>query len=67
MKSTIAVKGMKCGGCEANLQNALLPLAGVVSAKASSKDSSLEIEYDENVLSAERINQVIVEKGFQLA
>jgi len=67
MKSTITVKGMKCGGCEANLQNALLGLAGVVSAKASARDSSLEIEYDESVLSAERINQVIAEKGFQSA
>jgi copper chaperone len=67
MKSTMTVKGMKCGGCESNLQNALLGLAGVLSAKASAKDSSLEIEYDESVLSVERINQVIAEKGFQLA
>lgn len=67
MKSTMVVKGMKCGGCESTLQNALLSLAGVVSAKASARDSNLEIEYDEAVLSEERINQVIVEKGFQLS
>ncbi|NJD07606.1 MAG: heavy-metal-associated domain-containing protein [Methylococcaceae bacterium] len=66
MKTTIAVKGMKCGGCEATVREAVGACAGVTAVVPSFKANSVEVEYDEAQASLEEIKQVIAGKGFQV-
>ncbi len=60
------VTGMKCGGCETNVKGKLQGLAGVVSVEASSKQNTVEVEYDENQTSLDEIKQAILAAGYQV-
>lgn len=60
------VTGMKCGGCEANVKGKLQELAGVLSVAASSKQNTVEIQYNANETSLDEIKQAICEAGFQV-
>lgn len=63
----IKVNGMSCSGCEFKLENKLKKLDGVKSIKASFVDSNLDIEYDENVISLDKINETIKSIGYEVA
>jgi copper chaperone CopZ len=66
MKTTVTVRGMKCGGCEANIREAVSACAGVTTVEPSFKQNSVTIEYDESVANLEAIREVIKSKGFQV-
>jgi copper chaperone CopZ len=66
MKTTITVKGMKCGGCEATVREAVGSCAGVTAVEPSFKQNSVTIEYDEASANIEAIRDVIKSKGFQV-
>jgi copper chaperone CopZ len=66
MKTTIAVKGMKCGGCEATVREAVGACAGIIAVTPDFKANSVEVEYDEARANLEKIKQVIAGKGFQV-
>lgn len=68
MKKTILnVKGMKCGGCENTIEEAVKACAGVLSVKAQHQEGIVEIEYEEASADLAAIERVIVEKGFVVA
>ncbi len=66
-KADFKVTGMKCGGCEKNVQSAADELDGVLSSKANAKEGRVEVEYDEGKISLAAIKKAIVDKGFPLA
>ena len=62
--ATLAVTGMKCGGCENNVTTKLKALDGVKSASASSKDKEVKVSFDEDKTSLAAIAQAIIEAGY---
>jgi copper chaperone CopZ len=67
MKTTLDVKGMKCGGCEATVQSTAQACAGVISAQANHRANTLEIEWDDTRGDLAAIRQAIISKGFQVS
>jgi copper chaperone CopZ len=65
MKTVLSVKGMKCGGCETSVRDAVQALAGVSSVQPNFKENSVEVEFDEGQIDLETIRRTIVAKGFQ--
>ncbi|MBP1150664.1 MULTISPECIES: heavy-metal-associated domain-containing protein [Methylocaldum] len=63
-KIVLKVTGMKCGGCENQVQDAVKSCVGVSSAKASHTASTVEIDYDETRTDLASVKQAITEKGF---
>ncbi|MBS3953259.1 MAG: heavy-metal-associated domain-containing protein [Methylomicrobium sp.] len=63
-KVTLTVKGMKCGGCEANVNGKLEAVEGVLSNSASFKDNQVCVEYDASKIDLDAIKNVITEAGF---
>ena len=61
---SLAVSGMKCGGCEANVTSKLNTIDGVLSVEASSKENKIEVEFESNTTNVEAISQAITEVGY---
>jgi copper chaperone CopZ len=63
-KIVLKVSGMKCGGCENQVQDAAKSCAGVLSATASHTAGTAEIDYDETKTDLASVKKAITEKGF---
>lgn len=63
-KATLNITGMKCGGCEKAVQEAVDAVPGVISSKASAKEGVLEVEFDETNTGLDAIKQVVKAKGY---
>lgn len=63
-KATLNITGMKCGGCEKAVQEAVDAVPGVISSKALAKDGVLEVEFDETKTGLDAIKQVVKAKGY---
>jgi copper chaperone len=63
----LQVTGMKCGGCENSVQQAVKECAGVSAVNASHKTGTVEIEYDETQADIEAIRKTIKDKGYAVA
>ena len=63
---TLAVFGMKCGGCEANVSNKLNAIDGVLMVKASSKDKEVTVEFDAKQTGPSAIKAAITEAGYKV-
>lgn len=61
---SLDVMGMKCGGCETNVKTKLDTLEGVISVSASSKENTVDVEFDADKTSVDAISQAIVDAGF---
>lgn len=61
---SLAVTGMKCGGCENNVTTKLKTLDGVKSAQASSKNQEVNVEFDAYKTSLKAIAQAITDVGY---
>ena len=62
--ATLKVTGMKCGGCENNVNNKLKALNGVQSSTASSKNQEVTVEYDNAKTDLKKIGNAIAEAGY---
>ena len=67
MKTVLTVKGMKCGGCENTVQDAVKTCGGVLSVTANHRESKVEIDYEEGAANLDAIKQTIASKGFEVA
>jgi copper chaperone CopZ len=63
---SLAVSGMKCGGCESNVFSKLSQLSGVISVKASHQDKQVDVEYDPELIAIEEIEDAIIDAGFTI-
>ncbi len=66
MKTVLSVKGMKCGGCEATVREAVKSCPGVISVQPNFRENSIEVEYEEGKADLEVISRAISAQGFQV-
>jgi copper chaperone len=64
MKYELKVSGMRCGGCELLVIEALGEIAGVEKAEASHVNRTVKVEFDPSRVSLENIKTAIREQGF---
>lgn len=64
-KETLLLDDLNCPSCAAELQRALAKLNGVKRAEVAFAAGSLELEYDESVVTTADIERVV--KGFGAA
>jgi copper chaperone CopZ len=62
---TIAVRGMKCGGCAKNVENALKALPGVLSVAVDLKGAKVKLELDNSKTTVDQAKQKIREAGYK--
>jgi len=58
------VTGMKCGGCEKTVTEALLATSGIINVVPSHTDDSVEIEFDSSVIEEDDVIECIENAGF---
>ncbi|MBM4200857.1 MAG: heavy-metal-associated domain-containing protein [Gammaproteobacteria bacterium] len=63
----LKVQGMKCGGCESNVREAVTACPGVTAVKASHKEGLVDIEYDPDTAVLAEIRKAIVDRGFTVS
>lgn len=63
-KIVLKVSGMKCGGCENQVQDAAKSCVGISEAKASHQAGTVEIDYDDTTADLTTVRKAIAEKGF---
>lgn len=61
------VKGMKCGGCQKRVEDALSALPGVSSVKVDLKRGGVQVAYDGASTTPDQIKKKITEIGYQVA
>ncbi len=64
--ATIAVSGMKCGGCENTINTTLSAMDGVLSVKASFQDKKVDVEFDSSKTDLEALEDAIEDAGFSV-
>lgn len=65
-EATLSVPGIHCEHCQSSIEGALAELDGVRSASVSVPDRSVEVDYDESIVSVDDIKDAIVEQGYDL-
>lgn len=63
---SIQVTGMKCGGCETNINEKLMTLQGVISVSAKHKENLVDVEFDPELTELDAIEDAIVDAGFSV-
>jgi copper ion binding protein len=61
---TLNVKGMKCGGCAKNVENALKTLPGVSAVAVDLKAAKVKVTYEGNV-TADQMKQKVKDAGYK--
>lgn len=62
----LKVTGMKCGGCENQIQATVMACSGIEKVTASHQNASVELEYDPAITDLEVVRKAIISKGFTL-
>ncbi len=66
MKKTIPVVGMACSACSAHVEKCLSELEGIREASVSLAGRSALIDFDERVISLEKMKEEINAAGYDL-
>jgi Cu2+-exporting ATPase len=61
----LAVRGMRCAGCMAKIENGLKQLPGVQDARVNLSSAKLNVRWREGAISADRIVSKVNELGFE--
>ena len=64
--STLRVPDMTCGHCEMSVQEALDGLDGVERSKADHTTGEVELTYDANRVTHEKLREAVEEAGYTL-
>jgi Cu+-exporting ATPase len=65
-KKTLAVKGMTCASCSARIEKVLAAQDGIQSVSVNLAAETMEVEWDNSILSLEDIAQRVSGLGFEL-
>ncbi len=65
MKEKFSVSGMTCSACSSGIERAVRRLDGVECADVSLMGESMQVEYDEQLISAEKIIQTVNDLGYR--
>jgi copper chaperone len=63
-EKTLRVPDMSCGHCKAAVEGELNKLSGVERANADFEKGTVEVSYDEGVVSTEDLKEAIEEAGY---
>jgi len=63
-EAVLTVKGMKCGGCAKNVENALKTLPGVSGVAVDLKAGKVKVEHDDKA-SVDQMKQKIKDAGYK--
>lgn len=64
-KVTLKIQGMECPNCSLTLEQIEDRLDGVLFAEASYRKEQLVVEFDETVVSLDRIKAEVIRLGYQ--
>lgn len=64
--ATVTIPGIHCEHCQHAIEGALGDLEGVRSARVSVPDRTVDVDYDESVVSLDAIKDTIIEQGYDL-
>lgn len=64
MKQKFSVSGMTCAACSSGIERTVKKLGGVNACTVSLMGGSMEVEYDESVLSAGQIKSAVISLGY---
>lgn len=65
-KTTLHITGMACGGCAANIANALRALDGVISADVSHVEGTADVSFDRAKVQLAQLKAAIEAAGYQV-
>ncbi|MBN2754350.1 MAG: heavy-metal-associated domain-containing protein [Candidatus Goldbacteria bacterium] len=65
MDIKLKVQGMHCTGCEANINDALVELEGVIKVKADFKKGEVRVHFDEKKINLDKIKEAIEGAGYR--
>lgn len=65
-KRNVAVDGMHCAACAANVQKCLLALSGVHKADVNLVSNSINLEYDSALVSDAALKEAVHARGYEL-
>ena len=65
-KKTVAVKGMHCAACSSRIERVVQALAGVERASVNLAAESMELSWDDSIISFELIADQVRKLGFEL-
>lgn len=63
---TIQVPGIHCDNCKSSIEGALGELGGVRRAEVSVEDKNVTVDYDDDTLGLEALQDAIIEQGYDL-
>ncbi|KAF3981076.1 MAG: mercuric reductase [Methylococcales symbiont of Hymedesmia sp. n. MRB-2018] len=61
---SLVVTGLKCGGCESNVNTQLNKIEGVITVNASTKENKVEVTFDSSKTNVAAISQAISDAGY---
>ncbi|MDQ3569168.1 MAG: cation transporter [Actinomycetota bacterium] len=64
--SKLSVPGIHCEHCQSAIEGALGDLGGVRSARVSVPERTVDVDYDESLVSLDVIKDTIIEQGYDL-
>jgi copper chaperone CopZ len=62
---TIKIEGMKCAGCQENVENALNSVNGVLSVDINLEEGSATINYDPEKTDIDKIKSAVSKAGYK--
>lgn len=64
-KDIIKISGMTCAGCSSGLEKFLNKQEGIIKAEVNLVMSNATVEYDEKIVSIEKIDEFVAQAGFK--
>jgi copper chaperone len=66
VQETLNVDGMSCGHCVETIANAVGKATGVNNVVVNLDAKSVSVDFDENIISLEKVSALITEVGFEV-
>ena len=66
VKETYPVIGMSCASCVRNVETALIKTKGVIDASVNFASEKVTIEYDDEIISIDKLSDIVKSRGYEL-
>lgn len=64
--TTLTIPGIHCDHCQSAIEGALSELDGVRTATVSVPDRTVDVDYDESVVTLDAIRDAIIHQGYDV-
>ncbi|MGG5253408.1 copper chaperone CopZ [Neobacillus sp. SM06] len=65
-KITLNVQGMSCGHCVKSIEGSVGELKGVSTVKVHLENGTVDVEYNSNEVTVEKIKETIDDQGYEV-